>query len=402
MLVRSLKLRNFRSYENISLELSARGNVFCGANAQGKTNLLEAIYLCSCARSHRTGKDSELIRRGASAYEVELAYTADNGAEGEICLRYEEAELLSPIAGAREGTKRTRTITHNGQPLDRVADLFGIFHAVIFAPEDLMLVKEGPSGRRRYLDMLISQLSPSYFRDLQLYQRILQQRNRLLKRLRDERYSSVADEASERLRRVELEVWTDQMAECGARIVAARKRFSDRIEVIAAQAVRKLSGEQENLQVLYRCTGGVEPEAELSHIQADLLKRVSRDTDDDIRRGYSSQGPHRDDLELSLNGLPIKQYASQGQQRSVVLALKLAELALIEEECGERPVLLLDDVMSELDRNRRRYLMDAIAGRQVLITCTDQNQVLADESLSAESALIFSVHQSVVSPCSCD
>lgn len=401
MYVRSLSLKNFRSYEDISLELSARGNVFCGANAQGKTNLLEAVYLCSCARSHRTGKDSELIFNGASAYEVELAYTADNGAEGDIRIRYEESDLISPLSAEypRTARKKSRELFHNGMELERVAELFGIFHAVMFAPEDLMLVKEGPAGRRRYLDMLISQMSPSYFKDLQLYQRVLLQRNQLLKRIRDRGYAKSFDEVSKRLQRVELEVWNDQMAECGARIIEARKRFSDRVQIFAAEAVRKLSGEKEELEIVYRCPGGVDPALELSEIQSDLLKRINRSEDDDLVRGYSSQGPHRDDLELSLNGLPIKQYASQGQQRSVVLALKLAELSLIEEECGESPVLLLDDVMSELDANRRRYLMDTISGRQVLITCTDQNQVLSDESLSKEAPRLYSVHQSVVTDC---
>lgn len=390
MFVRCLRLKNFRSYENVSLELSARGNVFCGENAQGKTNLLEAVYLCSCARSHRTGKDSELIFKGASAYEVELAYTADNGAEGDIRIRYEEKDLFSPLQAesTRAGKKKSREIYHNGQPLEKVAELFGIFHAVMFAPEDLMLVKEGPAGRRRYLDMLISQLSPSYFRDLQLYQRILLQRNQLLKRFRDRSSGFAQDAVSRRIQRVELEVWNDQMAECGARIIAARKRFSDRVEEIAGRAVRMLSGEQETLQAVYRCTGGVNPEAGLSEIHAGLLNKIARAEEEDLLRGYSSQGPHRDDLELSLNTLPIRQYASQGQQRSVVLALKLAELTLIEEECKESPVLLLDDVMSELDLHRRHYLMEAISGRQVLITCTDREQARSAES---DPARIYSV-----------
>lgn len=392
MYLKTLECKNYRSYPRLSLEFSPQGNVFCGANAQGKTNILEAVYLCSCARSHRTGRDNELIHQGEASYEVKINFVSDNGSEESIEIQYLDESLL-PSQRFPGAGKKVRKIYHNGLELGRIADLFGLFHCVIFAPEDLMLVKEGPAGRRRFIDILISRLSPSYFKDLQLYQRILQQRNKVLKRFRDSGQAFKHDAISKQMRQVEMEVWNMQMAQCGARLIHRRQHFLERLKIHTAEAMDSLSNSKENYGQIYRCCSGVNAEDSLEEIEKAYFQRLEATSEDDMQRGSSSQGPHRDDLELSLNDLPIKQYASQGQQRSVVLALKLAELNVIEEECGERPVLLLDDVMSELDRHRRKYLMQSIDEHQVIITCTDQNQVSSEGIVSPK---LFLVHQSQV------
>lgn len=400
MFVRELELHNFRNYEQLSLSFAPAKNILCGANAQGKTNLLESVYVCSCARSHRTGKDGELIRSGSSFYDIILRYTADNGSEGEIRVCYRE-EAFGPRSSFGGGeTRKERRLYHDGLQLERIADLFGLFHAVIFAPEDLMLIKEGPAGRRRFIDLLVSQLSPSYFKELQLYQRILQQRNRMLKQLRDDSKNSFYDELDRKLRRAGLAVWNEKMAECGARIIKARQRFIHRIEEAAAKALLDISDGRETLRLAYKGPTGVSPDEDIPLIQKQFLERIERYEDDDMSKGSSSQGPHRDDIEIFLNELPVKTYASQGQQRSVVLALKMAELRVIEQECGEKPVLLLDDVMSELDGTRRRSLMAAIDRHQVFITCTDLNQVVLEEEdrrasryFAVEAASVSQVNQ---------
>jgi DNA replication and repair protein RecF len=363
MQITRIILENFRNYVQQDLTVYPDINVFFGANAQGKTNILEAVYLCACARSHRTSRDQDLINQQADQYRIVIQFKAGNGAEEEIEIRYLEA-----VSGDPQRTRAIRIINHNGIRLEKVSELMGLFHAVIFAPEDLMLVKEGPSSRRRYMDLLISQVRPTYFQDLQRYARYLQQRNKLLKDLRDQHAEPS----------MQLDIWDQSLATYAAHIIHQRLLFTQRISEKAAAAQLNISSGQEQLSLRYRTVSGITPVMGVDEINELLYKKLKNIVHDDIARGTTSIGPHRDDIDLILNGEPLKPYASQGQQRSVVLALKLAELTIIQQDIGEQPVLLLDDVMSELDANRRRCLLESIDMAQVFVTCTDADHVVSD------------------------
>ncbi len=392
MFVRKLELKKFRNYERLSLQFGEKNNVFCGANGQGKTNILEAIYLTTCARSHRTGKDRELIRQGENFYEITLHYTKDNGSEGELHFRFDLAKNSLFSAGGR---KQERTICYNKLPLTRLAELFGLFHAVIFAPEDLMLIKEGPGERRRFIDILISQVSPRYFSQLQVYQKILKHRNSYLKSLREEEKISL-DKETQYLRRVNLDVWDEQLAESAAFIIYMRNKLIDELTISAREAMYGLSDAKEHLEINYIPPGGIEASHEEKAIKESLIKKLWAVREEDIFRGYTSIGPHRDDIDFLLNTLPAKHYASQGQQRSLVLSLKIAELAIIENHCEAKAVLLLDDVMSELDAKRRENLLSVIKDKQVFITCTDSNQLSEEMLKKDEENRFFSVEAASV------
>ena len=354
-----LELTSFRNYSQQKVTFGPLTNVFFGSNGQGKTNILESIYLCTCARSHRTGKDKVLIQHNKSSYSVNIRYETERRYTETLRILYQDAVPGDPLQ-----TRSNRLIFHNGLKLDRVSDLMGCFHAVIFAPEDVMLVKEGPSGRRRFLDLLISQIKPLYFQNLQQYSRLLSQRNKLLKMIREQEESR-KDTASLTM---QLDVWDLKLAQVAAAIIHQRRIFVRRLDELAGRALHMLSCQKETLRIHYRTVTGVVDEQSEAEICQHVLKRIKVSTVDDIFRGNTSQGPHRDDLVFMLNDADIKPYASQGQQRSVVLALKLAELDILREETGEKPVLLLDDVMSELDEHRRNSLLDAIADHQVCLT----------------------------------
>ena len=375
MVIREIELTQFRNYANQSIKAYPGINVFYGDNAQGKTNILEAVYLCACARSHRTSRDIEMIRHEASQYAVRIVFGNQNGSEDEIEINYYEA-----VPGDPQRTKSMRIVRHNGIRLEKISELMGLFHAVIFAPEDLMLVKEGPATRRRYLDLLISQVRPTYFLNLQQYTRYLLQRNKLLKDLRENRRlspgSSVIPLTDQEA--LQLDVWNQSLAEQGASLIEQRLIYTRRIAEHAGEAQFKISSGKEKLYVKYRTIPGIKPEMKREQIYDIYYKKLKSMLNEDLDKGTTSFGPHRDDLELSLDGEGLKPFASQGQQRSAVLALKLAELIILRQETGEAPVLLLDDVMSELDENRRNSLLENINGAQVFVTCTDAQQVVRE------------------------
>lgn len=363
MHVRTIELTNYRNYREQMITVQPDINVFFGANAQGKTNILEAVYLCACARSHRTSKDSDLIIQGNNQYNVKITFETQANQEDSIEIRYLEAVPGDPLR-----TKAIRQIYQNGVKLDKISDLMGLFHAVIFAPEDLMLIKEGPSSRRRYLDLLISQLKPTYFQDLQRYGRMLMQRNKMLKDLRESNQQDLD----------QLDVWDSQLADCAARLIATRLIYTEKISKQAEKAHAMISSGKEKLNVRYKTISGISHKDSIQEISAKVYKKYKTNVYEDIQKGMTSLGPHRDDLELLLNHEPMKPYASQGQQRSAVLSLKLAELEIITDETGERPVLLLDDVMSELDADRRRCLLASIDQAQVFVTCTEASHVVSE------------------------
>lgn len=346
MKIRSMELRNYRNYEALSLSLDEDINVFLGQNAQGKTNVLEAVYYSALARSHRTSVDGELIRWEEP--------------KGFLSLVFERIGVENTLEFHFERGKRRR-IMYNGQPI-RTKELIGAINVVLFSPEDLFLIKGAPAGRRRFLDMEISQADPAYFHDLAVYTRVITQRNTLLKRIREHQ-----------AQRSMLDLWDEQLAPLAARIVKKRQKAVGLLNEIADRMQRKISGEREELSLVYELHG-MEEGAVTEELSSWYNQSLREFQEKDIMRGATGVGPHRDDLAFFVNGMDLRSYGSQGQQRTGALALKLSELAFFKEETGEYPVLLLDDVMSELDRGRREKLLDFIREEhiQTLITATDE------------------------------
>jgi DNA replication and repair protein RecF len=346
MRVTGLRLVNFRNYPSLSLRPDAGLCVLTGENAAGKTNVLEALFLCSLGRSHRTVRDSEMVRKGESAGSVAVDMDTRNGP------RRIECKLFS-------GDRKKMFI--DGAPLSRSGELLGCLNVVMFAPEDLALIKDGPGERRRFLDMAISQLRPSYYYTLQQYNAALKQRNALLKEPEGLDYDA-------------LECWDEQLSVLGAAIVLARAELVERMGIIAAEQHETLSDGSETLVAAY------EPNVEPSDREslAKTLRLALADTAErDVYRGSTSVGPHRDDLKLVINGSDVRVYGSQGQQRTTVLSLKLAQLEILRVEKEDSPVLLLDDVFSELDRNRQKMLLIAAQDCQTFLTCTHIEEVAA-------------------------
>ena len=366
-----LELTNYRSYETLGLDFGPGVNVISGDNAQGKTNILEAIYLCSCARSHRTSKDTELINDDRDHYQVTLTYDDANLKDEEIRLAYWLAEPGTPGRGQNQ-----RLFWHNGVQEERIADLYGLFNAVIFAPEDLMLIKDGPQARRRFLDLLLSQIHPVYFSNLQTFNHLLKQRNKLLKQLRDKEWH-IRPNAADHLA-LTLNIWDEQYAEAASDLIKARFLIAREIHRHAETYHLAISSEQEHLTIRYKTMSGLDVGMETGEIAYKIKVKLAQQRVDDVFRGSTNLGPHRDDLIFSLNDEPLSIYGSQGQQRTAVLSLKLAELEIVKHETKRAPVLLLDDVMSELDRQRRTSLVSAIGTGQVFITCTDTEQIQAE------------------------
>jgi len=375
------------------LDVGPSVNIFFGKNAQGKTNLIEAIYLCACARSHRTSRDKDLIIRNKNDsdnnetfYQVILDFFSgsDTNIEESVSIRYEEDE----------GKKPKRTAFHNMVPFERFQDYVGLFHAVIFAPEDLQLVKEGPSVRRRFMDILISQIKPSYFFNLQRYSRLLVQRNSVIKSIK----SHLSGDGLTNDQKMEISFWDYPLSEAAAKIITDRIYYSEKIMKYAVKNHRQISEDKEILDIKYKTISGVmddekkkDPYKYEKEIEESYLKKLTNSHKEDCERGITIAGPHRDDLELYLNGDNARLFASQGQQRSASLSLKLAEMMLMEEETKETPVLLLDDVFSELDAGRRKCLLSNIKDAQVFLTCTDRFYVnsFVSESIEKDKNVSF-------------
>lgn len=343
MRVDKLVLRNYRNYAELKTKFNKNINIFTGANAQGKTNILEAIYLAAMGRSHRTFEDNELIRWQQQAGFVDISF------------KRQDMENVLTFKFIKDQNKE---ILLNGNNI-KTKDLIGLLNVVLFSPEDLALIKGAPQLRRRFLDIEISQANPAYYRQLMQYNRVISQRNNLLKKIRERKAEVIL-----------LETWDEQMVKAAVVLVQKRLDAVKKFNMLANLMHRKLTGNKENLAVQYEISG-----AQGQNIQdlADFYKKYLQiNQQADIFRGSTGVGPHRDDLLLFVNGENLKTYGSQGQQRTGVLSLKLAELEFIKSETGEYPVLLLDDVMSELDSSRREHLMYFIRDKiQTFITGTD-------------------------------
>lgn len=331
MTVTELRLTDFRNYSCAQLQFDPGANLIVGQNAQGKTNLLEAIFLCAVTRSFRGAKESELVRFGAPKYRVELQ-----------AQRSDRSVLL-----AVEGAAGAKRIWYNEVPQKKQADLLGKLLAVLFSPDHLNLVKAGPAERRKFLDLTLCQFYPAYYTALGRYNRVLQQKTALLK--------------SEQPDRGMLDVLNEQMAAFGALIQQYRTGHCAQLGQKAQRIHLALSGGSEELTITYQ------PNPQGMPLSERLLSLRERE----LAAGLCLCGPHRDDFEVGINGFPARAYASQGQQRSAVLSMKIAECEQFSDLFEEQPVLLLDDVLSELDEQRRDYILNHIEGKQVIMTCCD-------------------------------
>lgn len=351
MYVKSVNLINFRNYENIKIDLSPKLNLFLGNNAQGKTNLLESIYIAAIGKSYRVSKDRDLIN-----FKKEKAYI---GVEAETSrgTRFVEFKFQ------RDAKKIVRI---NKLELNRLSELSGNINVVIFAPEDLNLVKSGPSERRAFLDTEISQIRPRYRYNLAKYSKIIFQRNKLLK-------------SRGRINADQLEPWDIQLADVGSDIILDRMGFIEKLSCISRDIHKKITDGKESLDIEYRSSFPIDKNSK-QEIEKSYYGYLCSSRTKDMEKGSTEYGPHKDDIEIELNGVSCRTFGSQGQQRTSALSLKLAEVELIKEEVGDYPILLLDDVLSELDSDRRKYLISTFEKVQTIITSTDDVNLLDNES----------------------
>jgi len=338
MLVKRLELKNFRNYEQESISFSPNVNVLVGKNAQGKTNMLEALYFCSVGKSPRTNKEKDLVRFEEDSSRIYLELEKKYGNK--------TIEVLF-----NKGMKKVVKI--NGVSILKIADMLGTLNCVYFSPQELKLVKDAPEDRRKFMDIDISQLSKTYFYLILRYQKILEQRNALLKSYKD--IETV---------KATLPVWDGQLSEIGAKIVITRTKFVQKLNAQANEILEKLTNQKEHLSLEYTGVGGEDVEA----IRQNLYNSLSSSVEKDFKLGYTTVGPHRDDIKIVVNDLDIRTYGSQGQHRTVALAMKLAELEICYEETGDYPILLLDDVLSELDEERQENLLKLCSKVQTIIT----------------------------------
>ncbi len=347
MIVQSLSLADFRNYGLQTIEFSRGVNIFYGDNAQGKTNILEAIYLCSTNKSYRGSRDRDMIRFGCEEAHLKLI-----GEKREIPYRI-DMHLKK---------NKSKGIAVNSVPIRKASELLGLLHVVFFSPEDLQLIKNGPSERRRFLDMELCQLDKIYMQQLAGYNRCLVQRNTLLKEA-GIRPDSLAT----------LDVWDKQLCECGRQVIRRRAQFVQEIAPYIRDIHKRLSGEREELDISY------EPNVEENMFEPVLEKNRDRD----LRMKQTMTGPHRDDIRFlvkrqgSDQTTDIRTFGSQGQQRTAALSVKMAEIELVKQKTGDTPVLLLDDVLSELDSSRQTYLLDGIRDIQTMITCTGLDDLVS-------------------------
>lgn len=348
MYLKELTLNNYRNYQSISLKFDSSRIMFVGKNAQGKTNILESIFLTCTGRSHRTPRDNELIRWGQDSCYIRVLVERRVG--------YNSIEVFLSL-------KDKKKIKINGVAIQKLGQLMGHFNAIMFSPEDLKLVKEAPSERRRYMDMEISQMKPQYFYNLQQYNRILAHRNNLLKEIGK-------NPGAKKM----LPIFDEQLSEVGAFIIKHRYEFIDSLSKIAREIHWRISSRSERLDIKYRPSIRASS-LDIEDIREKFFTALEKNKPEDVQRGSTGVGCHRDDIGFEINGVDVRIFGSQGQQRTVALSLKLSDVELMYRETGEYPVLLLDDVMSELDGERLKRLFEELGNVQVFVTATDLNSI---------------------------
>ncbi|MFV0362480.1 MAG: DNA replication/repair protein RecF [Suipraeoptans sp.] len=340
MKIKSIKLKNYRNYDFLNLDFNEKTNIFYGDNAQGKTNILESVYLLGTSKSHRGTKDRDLIEFNNDESHLELILE-----KNDIDYRIDmHLKKNSP-----------KGIAINKIPIKKASELYGIVNFVFFSPEDLNIIKNGPGERRRFIDLELSQLDRVYLSDLASYNKIINQRNHLLKEI----------SFNNNLLKT-LDVWDEQLVFYGSKIIDRRQELVNQLNEIIKPIHNNLTGDSENLEIFY----------EPSNSNISLLEAVKRNREKDLKIKSSSVGPHRDDICFMSQNIDIRTYGSQGQQRTVALSLKLSEIELIKKYTNQKPILLLDDVLSELDKNRQNYLLDSIDDIQTLITCTGLDEFI--------------------------
>ncbi len=348
MYIESLELKNYRNYEYLCIDFHAGTNIFYGNNAQGKTNVLEAVYVCGTTKSHRGSKDKDVIRFGEEEAHIRMFVRKDS---------------VSHKIDMHLKKNKSKGIAIDGIPIRKASELFGIVNMVFFSPEDLNIIKNGPSERRRFMDLELCQLNKIYLQDLANYNKVLNQRNKLLK-----------DISFQPSLEATLDIWDMQLANYGKKIITLREKFLQELNQIIAEIHMNLTGGKESLVLEY--------EASVAAENFDI--QLANDRDKDLKMKMTSCGPHRDDFAVRVNGIDIRKYGSQGQQRTAALSLKLSEIYLVKKMTKENPILLLDDVLSELDSNRQNYLLKSIHDIQTMITCTGLDEFVQNQ---------FSIHK---------
>ena len=334
MIIKSIELADYRNYESLTMQFDKGTNILYGDNAQGKTNILEAIYVAATTKSHRGSKDREIINFDKEEAHIRT-FLEKEGVETRVDMHLRKS--------------KSKGIAIDGQKIKKAGDLLGLCNVVFFSPEDLSIIKNGPSERRRFVDMELCQLDSFYLYNLNHYNKIINQRNKLLKDM----YMNADLKET-------LGIWDMQLVSFGNKIIERRKLFVDQLNEIIYDIHKKLSGGKEELLIKY------EPDVEIDEFD----KKIRFSQDRDIKAKMTSVGPHRDDFSFIVGDVDIRKYGSQGQQRTAALSLKLSEIELVKRIAKDTPVLLLDDVLSELDSNRQNYLLNNIGEIQTIITCT--------------------------------
>ena len=340
MIIKSLELADFRNYEELNISFDKGTNILYGDNAQGKTNILEAIYVSATTKSHKGSKDKEIINFDKEEAHIRT-YLEKDGIESRVDMHLRK--------------NKSKGIAIDGQKIKKAADLLGLLNVVFFSPEDLSIIKNGPGERRRFADMELCQLDNFYLYNLNNYNKIINQRNKLLK---DMYFNPGLRET--------LNIWDSQLISYGSKIIERRELFATQLCEIIEDIHSKLSGGKEKLVIKY------EPDVRIE----DFEKQMRANQEKDIHSKVTSTGPHRDDFSFIVNGIDIRKYGSQGQQRTAALSLKLSEIELVKKVTKDTPVLLLDDVLSELDSNRQNYLLNSIGDIQTIITCTGLDEFI--------------------------
>ena len=346
MYLKNLKIQNFRNYENQEIDLSKNINIFYGDNAQGKTNILEAVFLCAFGRSFRTNKDKEMIKKGQDFSNIEIDFEKKDR-EGKIKFQISDKKY----------------VYCNDVKLKKLSELLGNINLVIFTPDDINILKDGPSVRRKFLDMFISQLRPRYIQNLNLYLKVLEQRNNYLKQRINNNNM--------------LEIWNEKLAQYGNIVYQYRNEYIEKIKEKIKDIHAEITNEDIKIEYFSDCKD-----------KENYLKKLEKNIEIDKIKGYTSSGIHRDDFKVFINGEEVNIYGSQGQNRTAILSLKLSELKVIYDEIGEYPILLLDDFMSELDEKRISKFLSNINDIQVLITCTKNIDIKNSVSFNIINGII--------------
>ncbi len=344
MYIKNIELKDFRSYESLSLKFNKKVNLILGANAQGKTNLLESIYMASIGRSFRTVRDAEMIRFGADFAKIYI-----EALKGDM----EKTVEITVVGNSKKSIKK------DGIKLKKTSELLDNIYIVIFSPEDMKIVKDEPEKRRKFIDKELCQIKPSYYNNLCSYKKILSERNAYLKGM-------YVDPMM-------IEVWNEELSRYGAELIRQRKEFIDKLKISSSEINRKITNGKEDLVLSY--APDISYEEDRTEQKTIFKKILDESLDTDIRNRNTSRGPHRDDLDFTIisgeESIDARKFGSQGQQRTAALSLKLAEIDIIKRETGEDPILLLDDVMSELDMERQEFLVKALLSNQLFITTTE-------------------------------